>query len=123
MTPAQELRAAAKAAGVELAPHWRHTPRLVQTDSEGIDGIAFCPKVHATSGEDEFSACDWCEVIEVHNETLAILIVSLLAAREPLAAWLEYEADRVADHPAEVQPHTVNAYALAVARALLGGAS
>jgi hypothetical protein len=125
MTPAQELRAAAKAVSVELAPHWRHTPRLVQTDSESIDGIAFCPQPHATSGEHEFSACDSCEVIEVHSDELAALIVSLLAAREPLAAWLREEGKRVAHVARDPRNQEIIAdqRALKAARVINGGAS
>ena len=83
-----ETNRAVAALRATLPETWRHTPRLVQTDSEAIDGIAFCPKPHATEGEDEFAACEWCEVIDTYSPQLAARIVALLRATEPLAAHL-----------------------------------
>jgi hypothetical protein len=115
VTPAEELRAAAAKVRIELPGHLRPAPFIVLTDSESPTGIAFC-EVHPDDDEAwEFTACLDCEVFEAHNEKLAALILSLLQAREPLAAWLEGAANRT--------PTEVTYRALLFARALNGGAS
>lgn len=124
-TPADELRAAAPKLIADLPGDLNATPHLVMTDAETVSGIAFCAD-HQLPNEfpHEYSACDNCAVIDCFHERLAELLLGLLLARQPLAAWLEdaskHAATAVAPHNQEL---IADPNALAFARKILGSAS
>lgn len=88
------LRAAAAKLRASL-PHClaAATTRLIQSDSEAIDAVAWCEK----PDHEPYTECDHCHVVETHHLELAVLVVALYQAREPLAAWLERAAAQWAD--------------------------
>lgn len=133
MTAAEELRKAAALLAADLPEDFRAEPRLVYTDSESRDGIAFCAEHPDDDPLWEYSACDYCEVIETHNVQLAELLFALLRARKPLAAQLLETEDlhEEATHRGvtrqgcqwcadEDWPCSDMRHAVAVARAVLG---
>lgn len=121
-TPAEELRAAATVLRAALPGDLVATPRLVMTDAETISGVAFCvDHLLPRDFEHEFAACDHCEVIDCKYERLAKLVLALLLARDPLAAWLDFEARHEDYTLAEFGHRTIRDHVLATARAISGG--
>lgn len=121
MAHSAELHAAATLLRNPLPGDLTATPRLVMTDSETISGIAFCVDHQLPDNEEhEFSACDYCEVIDCKYEALASLLHSLLLARPPLASLLEsWEGVGISEHHAMPDDF---AHTLAFARVLNGTA-
>lgn len=72
-TPAEELRAAAVLLRrhAEMAESLMPGPwRVVITDSESSTGVASCPD-HASLAQFSLDACDYCDVVETHSESVA----------------------------------------------------
>ncbi|GLZ09606.1 hypothetical protein Acsp03_70720 [Actinomadura sp. NBRC 104412] len=119
------LREAAARLRMPLPGDLTARPRLVMTDAETISGIAFCADhLLPCNEEQELSACNHCEVIDCLHERLAELLHRLLAAREPLAAWLDAVAGGW-EMSAELAPGGSGARfarhpAFAVARSIVG---
>ncbi|KAB2347295.1 hypothetical protein [Actinomadura rudentiformis] len=122
MSAHRHLATAAEKLRTTLPGDLSATPRLVMTDSESVDGIAFCVEhLLPLDGEHTYSACDNYWVIECHHESLAELIHTLLLARAPLADWLhDWEGFEIReDGP---MPDDLKA-ALSIARTVNGGAA
>jgi hypothetical protein len=115
-TPAKEIRAAVADLRAPLLPAYLTVPvRVVQGDSESMDTLAWCDVHHPDDND-----CGACETVETLHPALAHLIAVLLAAREPLAAWLE-SWDGVELHEDGPMRDDFQ-HALKVARVILGGA-
>lgn len=123
-SPANELRAAATKLTNPLPGDLNATPRLVMTDAETVSGIAFCVDHQLPRDEEhEYSACDYCEVIDCKYAALAELILGLLVARMRGADLLEDAAKALPDAAVSPDPRFGEQvmHALRFARALNGG--
>lgn len=111
LTPVDEIRAARAVLTSSPPPFLAGaTARLIQSDSEGMDAVAWC----ARPDHEPDTECDRCHTIELHSEWLAALVVALFNARKPLARLLEIHTEIC---------HGDGCTTLDVARALLGEAA
>lgn len=129
MTPAQELRAAAaelrkRAEGTTPVPVEPYGWSGVGNDETGEAMLWGGPAEDGYRTGSVFWFRRHCRECEPPSQAdVAWMETVDPGLAEPLAAWLEWEADRVDSYTRKenVQAAIVNKHALAVARALLGG--